>query len=58
MKQQIILQVMTYMLKSLNGTEFKKAMDAILDSLEGENNEKQKTWHMMIRTMLSIPDND
>ena len=58
MKQQIILQVMTYMLKSLTGPEFKLVMDKILDSLEGEGNEKQKTWHVMIRTMLRIPDND
>ena len=58
MKQQIILQVMTYMLKSLTGTEFKLVMDKILDSMEGEGNKDQKTWHIMIRTMLNVPDND
>ena len=58
MKQQIILQVMTYMLKSLTGGEFKLVMDKILDSLEGDGNENQRTWHVMIRTLLNIPDND
>ena len=58
MKQQIILQVMTYMLKSLTGAEFKLVMDKILDSLEGGGNKNQKTWHIMVRTMLNVPDND
>ena len=58
MRQQIILQVLTYMLKSLTSAEFKLVMDKILDSFEGEGNESQKTWHVMVRTLLNIPDND
>ena len=46
------------MLKSLTGAEFKLVMDKILDSLEGAGNENQKTWHIMVRTMLNVPDND
>ena len=58
MKQQIIIQVITMMLKSLNSQQFKLMMDNMLDSLEGIDNENQRTWHVMVRALLNVPDND
>ena len=58
MKNQIIIQVIIMMLKSLDSQQFKLMLDSMLDSLEGQNNENQRTWHVMIRAMLNVPDND
>ena len=58
MKEQIIIQIVTYLLKSLTAVEFKHVIDGMLDSLEGIDNEKQRSWHRMIRVILNVPDND
>ena len=58
MKNQIIIQVIIMMLKSLDSQQFKLMLDSMLDSLEGQNNENQRTWHIIIRTILNVPDND
>lgn len=58
MKQQIISQIIQYLLAQLTAADFKRVMDAMLDVLEGVDNKNQRSWHIMIRTLLNIPDND
>jgi hypothetical protein len=58
MRQIFIAEIVKTILTKLSSDEFKQVMDALLDQLEGLNNKNQKTWHLIIRALLSIPDND
>jgi len=58
MKQFLITEALKLFLNSLSSNEFKVFMDTVLDNLEGKHNEKQKSWHIILRAMLRVPDND
>ena len=58
MNRLVVSEAIKLLLQSLTSQEFKMVIDTLLDKLEGANNENQKAWHLVIRALLKVPDND